>query len=56
MDMQVNLHFVILEELPEIPSVAAAAESAVVRIEIVRGCQPGEMDFDDLAPNTEPLT
>jgi hypothetical protein len=56
MDMQVNFHFVMLEELPEFPSAAAVGENAVARIEIVRGCQPGEMDFDDLAPNTEPLT
>ena len=57
--MQVNVHFVFLEELPEIAPITSAGKNAmarVARIEIIRECQPGEVEFDDAASDVDPLT
>jgi hypothetical protein len=47
--MQVNLHFVMLEDLSDALEANASGDNTVARIEIVRECSPGDVDFDDLA-------
>ena len=47
--MQVNLHFVMLEDLPDALEPTAPGDNTVARIEIIRECAPGDVDFDDLA-------
>lgn len=54
--MQVNLHFVMLEESANTLPITAASDSVVARITIIRECKPGELDFDDLASDTDLLT
>ncbi|MGA2421898.1 MAG: hypothetical protein ABSG69_17630 [Candidatus Acidiferrum sp.] len=46
--MQVNLHFVMLEDLSDARD-AATGDNTVARIEIIRECSPGEVEFDDLS-------
>jgi len=52
--MKVNLHFVMLEDLSGALPSGATGESAVARIEIIRECSPGELDFDDLRSDSDP--
>ena len=54
--MQVNLHFVILEELADTVPLTTAGKNAVARISIIRECQPDELDFDDFASDTDPIS
>jgi hypothetical protein len=54
--MQVNLHFVILEESADTAPLTTAGKNAVARISIIRECQSDELDFDDFASDTDPIS
>lgn len=44
--MQVNIHFVMLEEFSDTLSETATGEGTVARISIVRECTAGDVEFD----------
>jgi len=54
--MQVNLHFVMLEELSDSVPSAAAGENVVARIQIIRECQADDLDFADPASHNDRQT
>jgi len=54
--MQVNLHFVMFEDLSDAPSPTEAAGGTVARIQIIRECAPGDVDFDDPSGDADPQT
>ena len=54
--MQVNLHFVMLEELSNAAPCATAGENIVARIQIIRECPPGDVDFAEPASDADPTS
>jgi hypothetical protein len=54
--MQVNLHFVMLEELSDAAPCAPTDENIVARIQIIRECQPGDVDFAEPASDADLTT
>jgi len=54
--MQVNLHFVMLEELSDAAPYATTGENMVARIQIIRECQPGDLDFAEPTSDADPAS
>lgn len=42
-----------LEDLSDARDAAAPGDNTVARIEIIRECSPGEVEFDDLSGDTD---